>query len=361
MAAVAEEAATDLRDRGVSDLLTTMISAPSTQREIALQRRFQQVTGALLAKSHEDTAGFRWTPYLAACEVGADPDVPAATPAQVTDWANAQPGTGLLLTSSHDTKRSEDARMRLVAMSHLSGHALTLIEAASHLTSVDAVPAGLQWYIVQSALAIWDGDDPDLRQRLADHTLKAMREADEVTSWTHPIPEPEDAALAFLDALIADWKSHAPVAVSDLIEMGNRLSLAQLALKMMLPGIPDIYRGCEGAHFALTDPDNRMPVDAQALEQLNSEAGLGGAKARLTRQMLGLHHTHSTLFRVGHTAVTRPSPTTLCVTRAHDAQTLRTTIALSGSLKEAGERVVTSGLDDEIFVAVEFHNAQAIA
>ena len=55
-------------------LLTDCILTPDTPEAARLQVRYQQVTGALLAKSHEDTAGFRWNAYIAANEVGADPD-----------------------------------------------------------------------------------------------------------------------------------------------------------------------------------------------------------------------------------------------------------------------------------------------
>lgn len=361
MHAVAETAADSLRDGSVSDLLARMITSPQTREETALQLRFQQITGALLAKSHEDTAGFRWTPNLAACEVGADPDTPATTAQAFSDWANAQPGTGLLLTSSHDTKRSEDARMRLVAMTHLPDDALALIAGAARLTPQAQVPVNLHWYIVQSALAIWGDESGDLRTRLTDHANKAMREADEITSWTHPNAEAEDAALAFLDALIADWSASEPAALTRLIALGRRLSLAQLMLKLMLPGIPDIYRGCEGGHFALTDPDNRIAVDLQVLRGLPDAPGLDGAKARLTRQMLALHHADPALFRLGHTLVTRPTEKTLSIVRDHDGQRLCATIALSGTLTDIGTPIVIAGCDDQIWIAADFIKADAIA
>ena len=361
MQTVAEEAAASLRDRAVIDLLTRMISAPQSRAETALQRRFQQVTGALLAKSHEDTAGFRWTPNLATSEVGADPDVPATTPSAFSEWANAQPGTGLLLTSSHDTKRSEDARMRLVAMSHLADDALSLIAEAADLTTEDDVAPNLRWYIVQSAIAIWGDTTGDLRNRLAEHTTKAMREADQYTSWTHPNENTEAAALAFLDGLIAAWSATTPAALDRIIALGNRLSLAQLALKMMLPGIPDIYRGCEGAHFALTDPDNRMAVDVAVLEDLHNADGLDGAKARLTRQMLGLHHADEALFRQGHTLVTRPTPDQLIIMRDYDGRQFSATIALKGDVKDENAAMITAALDDRIVIAADFSRADALA
>lgn len=47
----------------------------------------------------------------------------------------------------------------------------------------------------------------------------------------------------------------------ELAHRGMRNSLAQLALKLTLPGVPDIYQGTEFWDFSLVDPDNRRPVD----------------------------------------------------------------------------------------------------
>ncbi|WP_099911229.1 malto-oligosyltrehalose synthase [Puniceibacterium antarcticum] len=299
MGQVAQEAGATLRSGEVVDFIAEMITDPQNADETALSIRFEQVTGALLAKSHEDTAGFRWTPYLAACEVGADPDRPAANAADLDDWAQVQPGTGMILTSSHDTKRSEDARMRLVAWTHSPDDALSLIAHARSLPQAEEVPANVLWYLVQSSLAIWDRDDAELDERLADHLTKALREGDEITNWTHPDAAAERAVQVCLNALINNWRHETPAALSRIVERGEQLSLCQLALKMMLPGSPDIYRGCEATHFALTDPDNRRPVDLEALHAAHAAPGLAGQKARLLKLLLTLRRDHAELFANG--------------------------------------------------------------
>lgn len=296
MARVAGEAAATLRAPEVVDLLARMITRPQNGLEASVQTRFQQVTGALLAKAHEDTAGFRWTPYLAACEVGADPDHPTDTTGAFERWAAQQPSGGLILTSSHDSKRSEDARMRLVAQSHLPDGALALIDQAATLPEASAVPPNVLWYVVQAVLAIWDVDDPDLDSRLCAHMTKALREADEITSWTHPDEAAEAAVHGLVTALTALWRATPPAPLDRIVTQGRDLSLAQLALKCMLPGVPDIYRGCEGAFLALTDPDNRRPVDLAGLRRVLQAQGLSGRKARLLRALLRLRRDHPGLF-----------------------------------------------------------------
>jgi (1->4)-alpha-D-glucan 1-alpha-D-glucosylmutase len=274
MAIVADFAGRGLRTPAVVNKIALMISAPAT--------------GALLAKAHEDTAGFRRTPILAACEVGADFDCPALTAKAMQDWARAQPGTDLILTSSHDTKRSKDARACLITWTHLLGGALALIDRAAALPAAQKVPGNVLLYLMQSVMAIWVPDDGDLGTRLAEHITKALREADEITSWTHPVETTEAAVQTLLAAMIAGGRAAPPDALARLIARGEGLALTQLALKLVLPGIPDFYRGCEGLHLVLTDPDNRRPVEAEDMGAMVSAQGLAGRNARLTQRMLGL-------------------------------------------------------------------------
>lgn len=342
MAQVADAAAATLRSRDVLDRVAAMITDPADATARAVQRRFQQVTGALLAKSHEDTAGFRWTPYLAACEVGADPDVPTIPAAGFASWCATQPPQGLILTSSHDAKRSEDARMRLVACSHRPDALHALIARADALPGAAAVPRNLMWYLVQSALALWS-DAPDLGERLRDHATKAMREADEITSWPSPVAEAEEAVQAFVASLVADWRADLPGAVADLAALGARLSLAQLALKLAMPGVPDIYRGCEGAFLALTDPDNRLPVDLETLRGHATDTGLSGQKWRLTRDMLALRARAPDLFGAGTVGMAGRPGDALILTRRHGDACLSLTLRTGAPLAEV-VTVTTDGL-----------------
>jgi hypothetical protein len=84
--------------------------------------RFQQLTGAVMAKGVEDTAFYRYTRFIGLNEVGADPgqfglDVPAfhavtARRQEVAPW-------GMTTLSTHDTKRGEDLRARLAVLAEL--------------------------------------------------------------------------------------------------------------------------------------------------------------------------------------------------------------------------------------------------
>ena len=314
MHAVADEASRELRTDHVVRLLTDCILTPDTPEAARLQVRYQQVTGALLAKSHEDTAGFRWNAYIAANEVGADPDEVTITTGALNDWLADRSPMALTLTSSHDTKRSEDARMRLVACSHLPDDLIALVDDSATLSGADAVRPNTRWYLVQSALAIW-GEDA-VETRLRDHMTKAMREAKRVTNWTYPDEAAEARVLDLIPRLVARWRDDRPAALDRLIARGEALSLTQTALKIAMTGVPDIYRSCLGPHFALTDPDNRRPVDLDALMDLTAADGFAGRKARLSRDLLTLRHADPAFFMQADCRIARDGEGVITLTRS---------------------------------------------
>jgi hypothetical protein len=249
-----------------------------------------------MAKSQEDTAFFRFTRCLAHCEVGGEPGEPVWPPERFGAWVAGRTGRDLTLTSSHDTKRAEDARARLLAMTHDPEAFEALLVASEGVPGAAEVPASLRWYIVQSLLAIWEEGRRDTAERLAAHVEKALREAREVTTWSHPRPEAEARAEEFSRALALDWAARRPPGLERLSALGARISLAQVALKCALPGIPDFYQGAEGPLHHLTDPDNRLAVDWEGLGEVGgppaADAPLARRKGALARDLLRLRAEH---------------------------------------------------------------------
>ncbi len=250
-----------------------------------LRLRLQQLTGAAIAKAQEDTAFYRWTPLLSANEVGAEPDAPAMDVAAfhaAMQRRQADMPHGLTLTSSHDTKRSEDARMRIAAISHDPGVAEAL------MARVPDIAHPWRWYLAQSAFAAApDGSLPD---RLAAHLEKAMREAKRDTFWTDPVDAFERPILDAARSVGEDFAQTDTFA--GLLRRAGNLALAQCALKLFMPGVPDIYQGTEIGSYRLTDPDNRAAVDWSQLSQLASGEETGTlfdrTKFDLTRTVLHL-------------------------------------------------------------------------
>lgn len=294
--AAADRAAEGLvSDRALRFVAEAMADG-TTEEARRLRCRFQQVSGALMAKAQEDTSFFRFTRCLAHCEVGADPGEPVWEAERFAAWLRDQGEGSLVLTSSHDTKRAEDARMRLVAMTHRPEAFMDLWEHAGRVTGAESVPPAHRWYVLQSLLAIWEEDRDDLEDRLVLHLEKALREAREVTTWTHPRPEAEEQVETYARALVRSWHRDKPPEADALMMLGDMLSLAQLAIKALLPGPPDFYQGAENALHHLTDPDNRLAVDWSGIAS-PAAGGLSEAKLHLTRLLLGLRRDRPDLFR----------------------------------------------------------------
>ncbi|MDO6585294.1 malto-oligosyltrehalose synthase [Salipiger sp. 1_MG-2023] len=291
-------------------------------------RRFQQVTGAVVAKAQEDTAFFRYTRNLAECEVGSEPDAPLLSAEAFESWCRERQGRfplAMTLGSSHDSKRGEDARARLVALSHDPLALRELWQGAAPLATAGAPRADVRWYILQSAVAMWEPGRDDLEARLGEHMEKALREARQLSSWTNPDEAIEAAAAEFGAALLSDWRRQPPEALSRLVQRGEALSLAAHALRLVMPGVPDIYQGSEYGSYALTDPDNRAVF---APHEPGSR--FGHDKLALTRRLLGLRARAPGLFLHGSFEA-REDRGGLLVTRRQGEQVLSLYVTLDGS------------------------------
>jgi len=289
-----------LTDPGAIPFLAQVLThaTPETAR---FRARFQQITGAAAAKSAEDTAFYREVRLLSENEVGAEPD---DDPLGIDGFHRAMERRaalmphGLTLTSSHDTKRSEDARVRIAAITRAPAEFEAWFRICSGFAPARLNP-NFVWYVAQIFLAMQPGDG-DLGERLADHVVKALREAKSETFWTAPDVQLEEAAQAYVRRLASHFPRHA-IEVDPILAVAERLSLVQTALKLTVPGIPDIYQGCELASYSLTDPDNRRTVDFEARARILKDPGaattaLDRAKFRLTQRLLQLRRDTPELF-----------------------------------------------------------------
>jgi (1->4)-alpha-D-glucan 1-alpha-D-glucosylmutase len=262
---------------------------------------FQQVTGPVMAKGYEDTAFYRYVRLLALNEVGGDPrrfgSSPAAFHHQMRDRVRTSP-RGMVTTATHDTKRGEDARVRLALLSEMPrewGRRLMRWRRLnrSYRSQVDdeIVPdRNVEYLFYEALLGAWPPglapDDRDgmreLAERLEPYMIKAGREGKEQSSWSNPNAANETGLQRFvgsaLDAsrpnlFLADFYNF----VELLAALGAISSLSQLVLKLTVPGVPDIYQGGELWDLSLVDPDNRRPVDWNARRRMLSVIGEGCA------------------------------------------------------------------------------------
>jgi (1->4)-alpha-D-glucan 1-alpha-D-glucosylmutase len=222
--------------------------------------RFQQTTGPVQAKGVEDTACYRWSRLISLNEVGCDPDRFGVTPAEfhavagrlATDW----PATMTTL-STHDTKRQEDVRARLAVLAEIPQEwGKQVRQWHKEGTAVDPDTEYLMWQTVVGAWPI-SGD------RLAGYLTKAVREAKRRTSWVEPDQEYEAALLALAARALDDPELAGSIAsfVAEIAGDAAVNSLGGKLVQLTMPGVPDVYQGCETAALSLVDPDNRREVD----------------------------------------------------------------------------------------------------
>ncbi|HEY1761576.1 MAG TPA: hypothetical protein VGG17_03180, partial [Acidimicrobiales bacterium] len=239
--------------------------------------------------------------------------------------------SSLNATSTHDSKRSEDARSRLFVLSELPDEWSSLVarwhcrhgSASSDRPLPDVHD---QFVIFQSLVAVWPVGTSrvgrDIVRRVQNYAVKAAREAKRRTSWTDPDTDYERALTSFVAALARtqEFGDEMGQFVDRIAPASAANGLAMTVLKCVAPGVPDFYQGSELWDHSLTDPDNRRPVDfAQrrsllerlpaagaapakrraAARQLLSRWPSGALKLYITREMLALRKSHPELFARG--------------------------------------------------------------
>ena len=235
--------------------------------------RFQQFTSPVMAKGVEDTAFYCSNRLTAMNEVGSDPDCSGLS-VEAFHAYNARmqatfPATMTTL-STHDTKRSDDVRARLLVLTECADdYAEALRRWSSHNAKYRAdeqIDQGTEWFLYQTLVGAW----PICACRLREYMQKAMREAKMHTSWVANNAEYENALNAYINAVLSDKEYVADLEafVRTVVAAGRTNSLSQTLLKYTAPGVPDIYQGGELWDLSLVDPDNRRPVDYELRRRL---------------------------------------------------------------------------------------------
>ncbi len=271
--------------------------------------RFQQTTGPVMAKGIEDTTFYRWHRLCALNEVGFDP-ITGEHPgtADLHAWATHQAEhwpLGMTTLSTHDTKRSEDVRARLIALAGDAEAWTTLSRLASEAAvqhGVDAPTAHLVWQSVA-------GVGPITAERLDAYLTKAIREAKRHTSWLDPHPDYEERVLALGRAILDGNELGRAItaAVHDNLSAIRTVILAQKLVQLTLPGVPDTYQGAEQVRLTLVDPDNRSDIDfaerrsrLTRLDDGGTVDSLDDEKLLVTAQTLRLRRERPELFVTGY-------------------------------------------------------------
>jgi (1->4)-alpha-D-glucan 1-alpha-D-glucosylmutase len=299
--------------------------------------KFQQFTGPIMAKGLEDTAFYIYNRLVALNEVGGEPQQFGlsvdAFHGRNLDRHSSWPTT-LLGTSTHDTKRSEDVRARIVAISEVPELWRRSLQRwrtinrrwKRRVNDAEAPDVDEEYLLYQTLLGTWPVEQSgaanrnvsaDYVARIQTYMAKALNEAKLNTSWI----QPNEAWLAAMHDFVARILDATPKnkflpiffpVVEEIARLGAINSLSQTLLKIASPGVADIYQGCEIWNFSLVDPDNRRPVDYKrrremlaALGKANPEELLqnwpdGRIKMFLTQRLLRFRNEHVDLFRRGN-------------------------------------------------------------
>ena len=300
--------------------------------------KFQQLTSPVMAKGMEDTAFYRYFPLSSLNEVGGDPDRFGLSPRQFhaknVERRRHWPHT-LLATTTHDTKRGEDARARINVLSEMPVkwyRAIRRWEAWNRdkKAEIDGRPApdnNEEYLFYQTLVGTWPVAPVDdlgyalYVERIEQYLLKAVKEAKIHTSWIRPNEAYERAVSAFVRAaldrsgdnhFLPDLKEF----LSGLLIPGLMNGLSQTLIKLASPGVPDFYQGTELWDFNLVDPDNRRPIDYETRRRILAEIERpaddavrcgelarrlpdGAAKLYIIRRTLDLRRREEKLFLEG--------------------------------------------------------------
>ncbi len=304
-----------------------LLSGAADEASATFVTAFQQLTGPAIAKGVEDTVLYRDTRFSAVNEVGSHPGEVGTSVAALhgldVEVAAHRPAT-MRLSSTHDTKRSEDVRARLAVLSQRPGWWVTTVADLQAATAHLRIPAAdgdgtwplpahehLAW---QTAVGTW----PIGADRLTAYLTKAVREGKEITDWLRPNEAYETALERYARALCEEPLLVARIgaAVEAIAAAGHVTSLAMTVTKLTAPGVPDTYQGTEVWDRSLVDPDNRRPVDHDRLAALAADLGArtpglelaadlltdlddGRAKLWLVRQALRLRRERPELLAPG--------------------------------------------------------------
>jgi (1->4)-alpha-D-glucan 1-alpha-D-glucosylmutase len=261
-------------DGGLFDFMRDVLTLKVTGKiETEFVYRFQQFTSPVMAKGVEDTAFYCSNRLIAMNEVGGDPDCDGGSLEHFHTYNERMQRTfptTMTALSTHDTKRADDVRARLLALSEMPDAFAEAVRRWSHLGAShrhgDLIDTGTEWFLYQTMVGAW----PISGERLRNYMQKAMREAKVRTSWVANDGAYETALNEYIDALLADAEFTKDMAafVQSILLAGRINSLAQTLLKYTAPGVPDLYQGGELWDLSLVDPDNRRPVDYALRERL---------------------------------------------------------------------------------------------
>jgi (1->4)-alpha-D-glucan 1-alpha-D-glucosylmutase len=306
----------------------------NTNRLLFIQR-LMQFTGPLAAKGVEDTTFYQYNALISHNEVGDQPcvlGIPVKEFHEKMQERQLKNPLSFNCTSTHDTKRGEDGRIRINIISELADEWTGLVKQWQLINEPFRKQAGQvkapvvndEYFLYQAILGGFPEDlvvTQEFKERTKKYFIKVLRESKLMSDYVNPNTAYEEASIQFIDHLLNSNHSFLPSFqpfVEKVIQYANTYTMVQIVIKTTSPGIPDIYRGCELWDISYVDPDNRRPVDYDlrkrllkemkekktegpdaALAWANDNYIIGAEKFLVTREMLQIRKKHPRLFVEG--------------------------------------------------------------
>ncbi|WHA43429.1 malto-oligosyltrehalose synthase [Agrobacterium larrymoorei] len=330
---------------------------PSEALELAaiFRTKFQQLTGPMMAKSIEDTLFYRQNMLLGINEVGAEPVPPRFSLDRFHEdmqlRAKLQP-MALSGTSTHDTKRGEDARARLYTLSEAPEAWADAVERwrqmnakfVCELKDGAAPEPEIEWMLYQALAGLllpdFEVNDQqalgEYKDRFLAYVEKALREAKLRTNWGDSNEDYEQAVKDYAEHLLSPENSafleDFLKTLRPFIDAGLADGITQTIIKLLAPGVPDIYQGSEALDFSLVDPDNRREPDFEMLAKWLSASDKpntadisawhnGSLKQQVIMLLLKLRQQSAKLFQQGeYVPLQAAQDNTIAFARVHDEE-----------------------------------------
>jgi (1->4)-alpha-D-glucan 1-alpha-D-glucosylmutase len=276
-------------DAGLYDFIRDVLSLRqrgALESEFVL--RFQQFTSPVMAKGVEDTAFYCFNRMVGLNEVGAAPAGDGVSIEQFHEYCLRMHGThplSMTTLATHDTKRCDDVRARLAALTEIPLRWKGALQRWSKMNAGfktrELPDRNTEYFLYQTLIGAW----PITEDRMQAYMLKAAREAKEQTSWTQQTKEFEDALAGFITQILRSrtFVTDLETMVARVDRAGHSNSLAQTLLRYTAPGVPDTYQGGELWDFRLVDPDNRTPVDYGLRQSMLKELKAGMSVSEIMR------------------------------------------------------------------------------
>jgi (1->4)-alpha-D-glucan 1-alpha-D-glucosylmutase len=304
----------DFVERVLSLRFKKWMSEASRGEWLLFVKKWQQLSGPVMAKGVEDSAMYVYNRLVSMNEVGGLAET--RSPQQFHSFLQQRRSRWshtMNATSTHDTKRSADVRARINVLSEIPDQWIRNASRWSRWLADKRGEVDLneEYFLFQTLIGAWPlhvEKTSEFRDRMKQYVVKASREARTYTSWMHPSQQHEEALQAYVDVLFDDARFQASFRpLCDRVSFYGAInSLSQLLLKVTAPGVPDFYRGEVDWDFSLVDPDNRRPVKFPSLTDFSWEPRElldtwtdGRVKVFLSEKLLAYRTGNSALFTEG--------------------------------------------------------------